>query len=107
MNQSTHDGYGMKDDDSLQQGLQKFNTFFCLQLCHILFSRAEHLSKKRGSAFKMHFVWKQQNVTINEYVLVFNNRFYEEIVLRVFDITFLKALCHYIVPSVVNKQRVD
>ena len=43
VHQSTHDEYRMKAG-GLPQGLEKFNTFFCLRLCHLLFSAAEQLS---------------------------------------------------------------
>ena len=43
VHQSTHDEYGMKAG-GLQQSLEKFNSFFCLRLCHLLFSTAEQLS---------------------------------------------------------------
>lgn len=43
IHQSTHDEYGMKAG-GLQQCLEKFNTFFCLRLCHLLFSTSEQLS---------------------------------------------------------------
>ena len=43
VHQSTNDEFGMKVG-SLQQSLEKFNSLFCLQLCHLLFSMAEQLS---------------------------------------------------------------
>lgn len=41
--QSTCDEYGMKAG-GLLQSLEKFNSLFCLRLCHLLFSVAEQLS---------------------------------------------------------------
>ena len=37
------DLHGMKAG-GLQQSLEKFNSLFCLRLCHLLFSMAEQLS---------------------------------------------------------------